>query len=147
MFRSFMPILALGAALAAPPSLHAADRILPGHWEATYTVMGLGKTERWCIQPKDIAKFMHGPSNHIYKCDYPINTAEGGVVRFEGECRSRKGRHAFLSGEGAYSPTTLKLRVEIKGGVNLAGIPITITPTMRAHRLAETCPADAKAFK
>jgi hypothetical protein len=147
MRRYVLPCVAFALGMAAPAGLTAAETILPGHWEATYTVMGVGKTEKWCIQPKDIAKFMHGPSNHIYKCEYPVSTTEGGVIRFEGECRSRKGRHAFLKGEGAYTLTTLKVKVEIKGGVKLAGIPITVTPSMKARLLSESCPADAKMFK
>jgi hypothetical protein len=147
MKRYALPLAAFALAIAAPAGLLAAETILPGHWEATYTVFGVGKTEKWCVQPKDIAKFMRGPSNHIYTCTYPVSTAEGGVIRFEGECRSRKGRHAFLNGEGAYTPTTLKVKVEIRGGVKLAGIPITVTPSMKAHLLSETCPADAKVFK
>src|SRR5437764_5062184 len=104
MKRLIVGALAMGLAVSAPASLLKAapgaapppDSILPGYWEAAYTVMGIGKTERWCIQPKDISKFMHGPSNHIYHCEYPVSTAGDGVVRFEGECHSRKGRHVIL---------------------------------------------------
>lgn len=142
-----LPCAAFALAMSATAFPSAAETIVPGLWEATYSVMGVGKTEVWCVQPKDIAKFMRGPSNHIYTCTYPVSVADGGIVRFEGECRSRKGRHAFLKGDGTYTPTTLKVQVEIKGGVKLAGIPITVTPSMKAHLLDETCPADAKVFK
>ena len=135
------------AILAAPAATAADETILPGHWEATYSVMGFGRTERWCIQLKDIGKFMRGPSNHIYTCTYPVNVAQDGAFRFQGECRSRKGRHAFVSGEGTYTPTTVRMKIRIKGGVKLAGIPITVRPSMRAHRLGDACPPEAKAFK
>jgi len=147
MKRLCIPAAAL-AALLLPLSARAAeDTIRPGHWEATYSVLGIGKTEHWCIAEKDIAKVMHWPSNHIYTCTYPVNVSGDGAFRFEGECRSRKGRHALLTGEGTYTPSTMKMKLRIKGGLKLAGIPITVSPVMRAHRLGDTCPADAKAFK
>jgi hypothetical protein len=140
-------LLSVALLAIATPGVLAASTLQPGYWEAKYAVAGIGKTEKWCIRAKDIEKFIHGPSNHIYTCTYPINEAQGGRVHFEGECRSRKGRHAYIQGEGTYSPSTLRLQVRIKGGVKLAGIPITITPVMKARRLGDTCPADAKAFK
>ncbi|HEY1427218.1 MAG TPA: hypothetical protein VGF50_11145, partial [Caulobacteraceae bacterium] len=58
-------ILALGLGLA-PACAHAAAAapalISPGYWEATTDFLGLAhSTERYCIEPRSIVKFMLGP--------------------------------------------------------------------------------------
>ena len=81
-------ILALSL-LAAPLAARAADSIRPGYWESKDTVVSpihRVTVARRCITPKDVAKFMMGPSNHIYTCTYPEQSVAGGAMSFKGQC-------------------------------------------------------------
>jgi len=130
---------------AAPHDRPSGGTILPGYWEADVRFMGTSKVERWCIAPKDISKFLSGPSNHIYHCVYPQNTVADGKMSFSGECRGGKGERIKLSGGGDYTPTTVHSRVD--GRYMLFGIPIPGSASTDAHRLGDVCPPGAKAFK
>ena len=139
--RMTLPLLAaasvlnLGAAL--PP-----DAVRPGYWETTNTVslpVATTKTERRCVTAGDVAKFMMGPSNHIYSCVYPEQRARSGRLSFQGHCTSRKGREADISGHGTYSPTTLHVEAEVK--TSLGPLPITATASTDARRIGDACPA------
>ncbi|MGA0600953.1 DUF3617 domain-containing protein [Caulobacter sp. KR2-114] len=128
-------LLLLGAGL--PP-----DAVRPGYWESTSTLdspVASSKTERRCITAQDVAKFMLGPSNHIYSCSYPVQSARGGHIAFKGHCTSRQGREADIAGQGTYSPTTLHVEAQVQ--TTLASLPITATATTDAHRIADACPA------
>lgn len=127
--------LLIGAGL--PP-----DAVRPGYWETTSTLdtpVASSKTERRCVTAQDVAKFMLGPSNHIYRCTYPVQRARGGRIAFKGHCTSNKGREADISGQGTYSPTTLHVEAQVQ--TTLASLPITATATTDAHRLGDACPA------
>lgn len=139
--------LLLGAALiaASPPDLPAQTTILPGFWEAKITFLGRAKLERWCIAPKDIAKFLSGPHNHIYTCTYPEDIVGGGRMQFRGECHGGKGERIKLTGGGDYTNTTVHSRVV--GRYMLLGIPIPGSASMDARRIADVCPPGAKAFR
>jgi hypothetical protein len=148
-------VLALAAAepaAAAPPPLPSsvsapAYPIDPGYWEAHTTYLGLfGATDRWCVKPKDIAKFLSGPSNHIYRCTYPINTAGDGKLHFEGSCADKKGDLKIkLTGDGAYTPTTLKMSAWASGAYH--GFPVAGGASADATFIADQCPPGAKGFK
>ncbi len=132
-------IFLLGAGL--PP-----DAVKPGYWETTSTLdvpVASSKTERRCITAQDVAKFMLGPSNHIYSCTYPAQSARGGHLVFKGHCTSRNGREADIAGHGTYSPTTL--HVEARVQTTLASLPITATATTDAHRIGDVCPSPTAA--
>src|SRR5450432_3061474 len=95
------------AALAG--AARAQDSILPGYWETTDRSPVGTKVERRCILPRDIAKVMRGPSNHIYACTYPQESIGNGKISFKGECVDKKGRGYPLWGHGVYTHTTLQL--------------------------------------
>jgi hypothetical protein len=137
--------LVAAALIAAAPAEPQGGTILPGYWEANVTFLGSSKVERWCIAPKDIAKFLSGPTNHIYHCVYPENTVGGGRMHFKGECRGGKGERIKLAGGGVYTATTLHSHVD--GRYMLLGIPIPGSASTDAHRIADVCPPGAKSFK
>jgi len=95
-----MKHLILIATLAAPASALAQTAISPGYWEATNQVTSpfpTKKTERRCIRAADVAKFMNGPSNHIYTCTYPTREIGGGRIRLAGSCKTRDGKPVPIS--------------------------------------------------
>jgi hypothetical protein len=137
------------AAIAAPAALLAGaspadekkpDSILPGYWESTLKLpFPFGsKTERRCIQQRDIDKFLKGPSNHIYTCVYPTNSIGDGHLAFKGECSSRKGRRLWISGEGDYTPTTVSMKVHVTS--KLAGIRVGGAASTKGRRIGDVCP-------
>jgi hypothetical protein len=116
----------------------AADTIRPGYWESVDTVgfpVATSKTDRRCITPKDVAKVMEGPSNHIYACDYPDHTAANGQISFQGTCVDKKGFRVGISGHGTYTPTTLVMTATVKIG------PLAVVASTNAHRIGDQCPA------
>ena len=142
-------ILALAltmSALAAPVLAQPKEPINTGLWEAHTVFLGLiGKTERWCVKPADIAKFLSGPSNHIYHCTYPENSADSGLIHFKGECVDKKGQRIKLQGDGDYTPVAMHMRAS--GSTKWMGIPIAGSATADARFLSDTCPTGAKSFK
>ena len=138
--RMTRPLLAAAAALTLGAALPP-DAVRPGYWETTNTVslpVATTKTERRCVTAGDVAKFMMGPSNHIYSCTYPQQSARAGRLAFKGHCASRKGREAEISGEGTYSPTTLHVEAQVQ--TTLGPLPITATASTNAHRIGDVCP-------
>lgn len=134
--RALISCLALAAAL--PATTRAAETILPGYWESQNRVAfpGLGShTDRRCITAAQVARFVQGPSNHIYDCVYPVHSAEGGKIAFSGRCTDKKGRSFPIAGHGAYTSTTLDMTADVKLG------PLTVEATTHAHRVSDTCPA------
>jgi hypothetical protein len=137
---------ALAAAALAAPALAGPEPINPGYWEAHTVFLGLiSKTERWCVKPADISKFLAGPSNHIYKCTYPVNRAEDGVIHFDGSCVDKKGQVIKLRGDGAYTPTTVSMKAS--GSTKFLGVPVSGGASANARFLSSECPVGAKAFK
>lgn len=134
---------ALGA--AAAPAVAAQDTIETGYWEARTNWLGLtGSTERWCVKPKDVAKFLSGPSNHIYHCTYPLSVAADGVIRFDGRCVDKKGQEIRLHGEGQYTPHTVHMAAT--GSTRLFGLDIAGQASVDARFISPTCPSDARDF-
>ncbi|MDQ2859552.1 MAG: DUF3617 domain-containing protein [Pseudomonadota bacterium] len=126
----------------ASAAARAQDSFLPGYWETTDRSPVGVKTERRCIMPQDVAKFIRGPSNHIYACTYPRESVGQGQISFRGECVDKKGRRYPLSGKGEYTHTTLTISADVT--VRLLGIPLTLSASTDAHRLGDTCPALGK---
>jgi hypothetical protein len=138
------------AAMSTPVAAEGPYPINPGYWEAKTTFMGLiSQTDRWCVKPKDIAKFLSGPSNHIYRCTYPINQVSGGRMHFDGTCIQTKHGQVRqtikLHGDGEYTPTTMHMTAS--GKMTFLGMPVSGGASAQAHFISESCPADAKAFK
>jgi hypothetical protein len=138
--KSSIPILLAAMAIAAPAAAQTA--ISPGYWEMTNQILSplpSKRIERRCIKPADVAKFMQGPENHIYRCTYPTREIGGGKIRLAGSCAS-KDRSFPVTGEGVFTSDTLRVDAHIKlkfGGLNIGGHARTT-----AKRLSDACPAD-----
>jgi len=129
--------LAPGAVHASAPAL-----ISPGYWEATTDFLGLTHTtERYCIEPKNIVKFMLGPCNHHYQCDYPVQQVGGGKAHFEGVIKNASERY-HVHGDVSYTATTLDLKMSGAGHWKL--LPLAGFGAIQAHRLSAECPQGAK---
>jgi hypothetical protein len=139
-------LVALLLLLVAPSAVKAQPYpINPGFWEVTTNWLGLAsKTERYCIAPKDIPRFMSGPCNHIYHCDYPVQQFQNGRSHFEGEIRGNDESY-HVRGGGAYSPTSLFMRSSISGHWHI--VPIAGPITVSGHFVSASCPADAKRIR
>lgn len=143
-------IAALGGAVTAgavlaQPAASQTDTILPGYWEYTNKIQFLvsnSSVEKRCVKPADIEKFFSGPSNRHYKCVYPTRVVGDGKAKFEGVCTDKRGRKAYVTAQGTYSPKAFTLNAKIK--TSIIGLPVTPTGSISARYLGPTCPADAK---
>jgi len=138
-------LFALAALGAAFPAFAGDTPIETGYWEAQTSWLGLsGSTEHWCVKPKDVAKFLAGPSNHIYHCTYPVSTASAGAIHFEGACVDKHGQEIKLRGDGQYTPTTMHMTAS--GSTSLLGLAIEGQASVDARFVSASCPADARNF-
>jgi len=129
------------AGLAAAPALAAGSPIQPGYWESTNRLLSpikQTKTERRCITPADVDKFVSGPSNRHYACTYPTKVFAGGRITLKGTCVSKKGHKVAVQGAGSYTPTSFDLTAEI--ATEFLGLDITGKASTEARRIADTCP-------
>jgi hypothetical protein len=134
-------MLARGGPAAAQP-----NAISPGWWETTNQVvspMHSSKVERRCIRPQDVAKFMEGPSNHIYHCTYPTRLVGQGTIRLKGSCATRDGKPIPVSGEGTFSSDSFHMDAHVAAQFGPLSIPVHAVTD--ARRLGSDCPADATA--
>ncbi|WP_309643765.1 DUF3617 family protein [Phenylobacterium sp.] len=137
---------ALAAAAVAAPALAQDGMILPGYWEVTNKVSAVvsqTKKENRCITPSEVEKFMMGPSNRHYKCNYPTRVFKNGKITLKGKCATKNGHTALLEATGSYSPTTFKMVADID--TTWSGLAISGKATTDAKRVSETCPAPAPA--
>jgi hypothetical protein len=139
-------LLVLVLAILAIPAATAAQQpalIDPGYWDVTTDWLGLvKKTERYCIEPKNIAKFMLGPCNHHYTCTYPIQTVAEGKAHFEGEIRGHDELY-HVHGDAYFTPTTMNLKLSGTGHWHVVPI-LSAHASIQAHMLSPDCPVDAK---
>jgi hypothetical protein len=129
--------LALGGAALAQSA------ISPGYWETTSKVTSpfpTHKTERRCIKPQDVSKFMEGKINHIYTCTYPTKHVGDGKIRLEGTCATRDGPSIPITGEGVFTSDSLHLDARITP--QIGGLSIPVKASTDAKRLGDACPAD-----
>ena len=129
------------ALLTAPASAAAAPAITPGYWESTNKLLSpikQTKTERRCITPADVDKFMSGPSNRHYACTYPTNVIAGGKITLKGSCVSKKGQKVAVQGAGTYTPTSFTLTADV--ATEFFGLDIQGRASTEAHRIGDTCP-------
>jgi len=128
------PLVAAPAAAAAPP-------IQPGYWESTNRLLSpikQTKTEKRCITPADVDKFVSGPSNRHYACTYPTRVFAAGQITLKGTCVSKKGHKVAVQGAGSYTPTSFNLTAEI--ATEFLGLDITGKASTEARRIAASCP-------
>lgn len=139
-------LLVLTAAAVAGPAAAQPDSIAPGYWETTNSVvtpMHSTKVERRCILPKDVAKFMEGPSNHIYKCTYPTRVISNGTISLKGTCATRDGKPIPISGEGTFTRDTFHMEARV--GAQFGPMTIPVRATTDARRLGSDCPSGGDA--
>lgn len=135
-------VLILATAAVAGPAAAQPESIAPGYWETTNSVvtpMHSTKVERRCILPKDVAKFMEGPSNHIYKCTYPTRVISNGTISLKGSCATRDGKPIPVSGEGTFTRDTFHMEAHVAAQFGPMTIPVRATTD--AKRLGADCPA------
>jgi uncharacterized protein DUF3617 len=133
-------LLALSVAGAAA----AQSAISPGYWETTSKVTSpfpTHKTERRCIKPQDVAKFMEGKINHIYTCTYPTKHVGDGKIRLQGTCATRDGPAIPISGEGTF--TSDSLHIDARVSPQIGGLSIPVRASTDAKRLGDACPDPA----
>jgi hypothetical protein len=139
------PLLAaplLAAAVAGPAAAQKA--ISPGYWETVSKVTSpfpTQKTERRCIRPADVAKFMEGKINHIYTCTYPTKEIGGGKIHLQGTCATRDGPPIPISGEGTFTSDSMHMQARI--AVQVGGLNVPVHASTDARRLGDTCPDPA----
>lgn len=141
--KAFSVLLA-AAFMVAPAAAGAATTILPGYWESTNKLLSpikQSKTEKRCITPADVDKFLAGPSNRHYACTYPTKVFAGGRITLKGTCVSKKGRKVAVQGSGTYTPTSFNLTAEI--ATEFLGLDIAGKASTEARRIADVCPAPA----
>jgi hypothetical protein len=129
------------AVLVGPTAAAAQTTILPGYWETTSQIISpfpTTKTERRCIKPEDVDKFIAGSPNHNYTCTYPTKEIGGGKIRLGGSCKTRDGEPVPVSGEGDYTADTLRLDAYVKAKIGALTIPVHARTN--GKRLGDTCP-------
>jgi len=114
--------------------------INPGYWSVVEHWPFIDRTERFCVGPGAITRFMAAPCNHIYTCSYPDQTIEDGRLRFSGVISKRDERYD-VRGEGTYTPTRLQLSV--RGYGHWHALPFAFMASLDGSFLGDECPADA----
>src|ERR1700756_5775768 len=139
----FAPLLlALAIAAAAGAAAAQPKAISPGYWETNnqgVSPMHSSKVERRRIKPQDVAKFMEGPSNHIYHCTYPTRVVNEGTIRLKGSCATRDGRPIPVEGEGTFTEDTFHMDAHVAAQMGPLTIPVHAVTD--AKRLGPDCPA------
>jgi hypothetical protein len=118
--------------------------INPGYWEVVEHWPFIDRTERYCVEPKNITTFMAAPCNHIYHCVYPVQSIEDGRLHFIGMI-SKHDENYRVRGEGTYSPTALRLSVRLVGHWRM--LPFVFLASLDGRYLGADCPADAKRIR
>lgn len=142
-------LIALSGAAASSQALSAEERTIePGYWDVTNkisaaVVLGQTKTEKRCITPAEVSKFVEGPSNRHYKCTYPTRVFQKGKITLKGQCATKNGHTVQVKATGSYSPSTFHMVADID--TTYAGLPISGRATTEARRISDTCPAPTPA--
>ena len=125
----FVPALALAGDLP----------ILPGwwRWDSELAVVSSSHELR-CIRPADIDKVLSGAVNRHYSCVYSTSSFRGGQARLTGVCTDKKGARVPIDFRGSYTPVSFRLTGTVSP--SLGGLSIPLGGSLKATRLAETCP-------
>ena len=115
--------------------------INPGYWEVDEHWLVMSRTERYCVAPENIVRFMAAPCNHIYHCSYTRQDIDNGKLSFAGVITAKDQRYN-VRGSGEYSTTHLKVSVQGLGHWHI--LPVAFGASLEGHFIASDCPADAK---
>jgi len=144
---TLIALIALTGAAASSQALSAEEKTIePGYWDVTNKVSAIvsqTKTEKRCITPAEVSKFVEGPSNRHYKCTYPTRVFHNGKITLKGACATKNGHTVKVKASGSYSPSTFKLVADID--TTWSGLPISGRATTEARRVSDTCPVQPKA--
>ena len=139
--RRLIPYIAPLLLTAGPVA--AQSGITPGYWETINQVISpfpTRKVEKRCIRPAEVAKFMQGPSNHIYTCTYPTRDVTGGKIHLVGSCKTRDGKPVPITSEGAYTGDTFRIDARIQ--TQIGGFTVPVHARTVARRLGDDCPTE-----
>jgi uncharacterized protein DUF3617 len=145
-----LPTLLAASLLLGVPMLSAAapamaqKAISPGYWETTSKVTSpfpTQKTEKRCLKPADVAKFMEGKINHIYTCTYPTKEIGAGKIKLVGSCATKDGAPVPISGEGTFTSDTMHIDARIS--VEFGGLKVPVRASTDARKLDDHCPDPA----
>jgi hypothetical protein len=139
-----LSLLAVPLLLAIAGPAAAQKAISPGYWETTSKVTSpfpTQKTEKRCLKPADVAKFMEGKINHIYTCTYPTKEIGGGKIRLIGSCATKDGAAVPIQGEGTFTGDTM--HIDARVSLLIGGLSVPVRASTDAHKLGETCPDPA----
>lgn len=137
--------LALGMLMTVPSSAtspQASGTPLPGYWEYSTRVLGVGETETKCVRQSEINRFFGGLSTRRWSCTYPVKEVGNGQARFEGTCRDHKDRTVRVRLNGPYDSESFRF----SGGAQLARGTPYIPASITARRISGTRPAGAEYF-
>jgi hypothetical protein len=137
--------LALGLMMTVPSSATSVQSTatpLPGYWEYSTRVLGVGETETKCVRQSEINRFFGGLSTRRWSCTYPVKEVGNGQARFEGTCRDHKDRTVRVRLSGPYDAESFRF----SGGAQLARGTPYIPASITARRISGTCPAGAEYF-
>jgi hypothetical protein len=135
-------LLALALAAPAAAAMAAEPIIEPGCWESTNKVTSpirTTSTNQRMITPADVDRFLSGPINHHYTCDYPTHRVAQGKLVMKGVCTDSKGRQVKIATHGTYTRTSF--HVEADFATRLLGIPMSGHGWTDAKRIGDACPA------
>lgn len=143
-----LPSLLLAAAAVVAGPAAAQTSIAPGYWETTSQIVSpvpTRKTEKRCIRPEDIDKFIGGAPNRHYTCTYPTREISGGKIRLAGSCKTKNSEPVPVTGEGVYTRDSIRLDARFKA--KLGGLGVTVHARTSGTRLGDTCPTETAAGK
>lgn len=144
--RSIVGALILGLVPIVTSASPPGGEVKPGYWETTSRVLSPMRstdTERRCVTPDQVRKFMSCYINHHYDCACDEDVVGDGRIRFKGQCVERKnGSKVGVSGVGTYTDTTLSMSADAT--FKMLGIPVAAKATIEARRLSDTCPTGSK---
>lgn len=130
-----------GAAAAQPgggDKGQTATPILPGYWEYTTRVFGIGQSKRKCLQADEVEDFLTRPCNRHYTCVYPTKQVGGGKLLLDGYWQNKEGKRAKVHASGNYQPRAFSLKAN---GSAIGGLPFVAS--MDAKWISAECPAGA----
>lgn len=151
MKRPAIIVLAM-AALTAPGAMAVAQQpatpqlptpsqpggyipVLPGYWEYSTKVFGIGKAQRRCLKAEEVEDFLTKPCNRHYTCVYPTKQVGNGKLLLQGYWQNKEGKRATVKATGAYQAKAFHINAS---GSAIGGIPFVAS--MDAKWLGETCP-------